>query len=386
MKINLWLQISGIIHDLRSCTFLLDSAEDEAGKVVLSLLRKDITASATANDEELESLQLAASKLNIVSPLALLIERRSIKSQLNKLNDTDTRKKKILKYLQYLLRKYNKPISQRQKDGTLTQHEGTHSRLIDPELQVDYEGVDSMAGMTEPPEGFKCPISMRLMYDPVIIASGKTFERVWIERWIDEGNDTCPVTHRKLDDQSVTPNSAMKGLISNWCLMHGITIPDPCSQPSPPAHLRPMTSCASSIFSLDSYMNDLHLQVSNVSLYSSDSNRGLDLFNDKSGGGFENSQGQMNAEFDNINFSAHGLGKKLAFLSILAELSWESQCRAVEDLKNQLEENEHAHLPMISNDHVTLLIKFIKTASESSNAKAQREGVEVLLAILRGDR
>ncbi|KAF3446327.1 hypothetical protein FNV43_RR11506 [Rhamnella rubrinervis] len=378
-------KISGIIHDLRSAQFPLDSAEYEAGKVVLSLLRQDITASATANAKELEALQLAASKLDIMSPLALLIERRSIKSQLNKINDTDVRKKKILKYLQYLLRKYKESLSQCQNEGTFAQHEGTSSEFIEPELQVEYEEFAD-TGTPEPPEGFKCPISMRLMYDPVIIASGKTFERIWIERWFDEGNNTCPITHSKLDNLYVTPNSAMKGLISKWCLKHGIIIHDPFSQPFPATHPRPIPSCSSSITSFDSSMNDLRLQVSCVSLYSSDSNRGSDFLDDKGGDGFKNRLVQMNQESHNVHYFARSHGNKLALLPILVELSWECQCRAMEDMKNHLEENDQAYLPMISNDHVALLIRFIKTASELSNAKAQREGVEVLLAILCRNR
>lgn len=384
MGIILWLQISGIIHDLRSAEFPLDSAEDEAGKVVLSLLRRDIMTSTTVNVEELEALQHAASKLSIMSPLALLIERRSIKSQLNKINDTDVRKKKILKYLQYLLRKYRESICQCQNEGTFAQHEGTFSELIEPELQVEYEEFAD-TGTPEPPEAFKCPISMRLMYDPVIVASGMTFERIWIERWFAEGNKTCPITHSKLDHLSVTPNSTMKSLISKWCLKHGITIPDPRSPLFPATLPSPITSCSSSISSFDSYVNDLRLQVSNVSLYSSDSNRGSDMRDDKGGDGCKHRVAQ-NAESHNAHYFARSHVNKLALLSTLAELSWECQCRAMEEVKNQLEENEHVYLPMISNDHITLLITFIKTASELSNAKAQREGVEVLLAILCRNR
>ena len=32
------------------------------------------------------------------------------------------------------------------------------------------------------------------MSDPVIICSGQTYERVCIEKWFSEGNDTCPKT------------------------------------------------------------------------------------------------------------------------------------------------------------------------------------------------
>jgi hypothetical protein len=34
-----------------------------------------------------------------------------------------------------------------------------------------------------PPEELRCPISLQLMSDPVIVSSGQTYERVCIEKW-----------------------------------------------------------------------------------------------------------------------------------------------------------------------------------------------------------
>lgn len=338
------------------------------------------------NNEELEMLLLAASKLNITSSLALLIEKRSIKRLLDKVNDTETRKTKILKYLLYLLRKYTGFI----KECTFYQDEGRHSEVTEPEMQFEYvrdqSQVADCSGTPQPPEEFKCPISMSLMYDPVIVASGKTFERIWIERWFNEGNETCPITHKKLDHLSVTPNSALKDLISQWCIKRGITVPEPCSQPFPAALSRPKTLCSSSISSFGSYANDLRLQVSNVSLPSSDSNSGSCFLDDKLGDESKNGLVQMDAESQDIQCSSYSRGNILAFLSRLAELSWESQCRIVETVKNQLEETDYADFSKISNDQIMLLVKFMKNASELSDAKAQSDGVEVIWAILCRNR
>lgn len=90
------MQISEIIGDLRRAKFPLDPSEEEAGKGVLSLLRQDISASGSINQLEQEALQLAALRLNITSKLAILIEKRSIKRLLDKVSDTDSRKRKIL--------------------------------------------------------------------------------------------------------------------------------------------------------------------------------------------------------------------------------------------------------------------------------------------------
>ena len=361
-----FLQISGIIQDLRNAKFHLDSADREAGKIVLLLMHQDITATGTVNGKELEALQLAASKLSITSPLAVLIEKRCVKRLLGKVDDTSPRKKKVLKYLFYLLKKYGNELWQCESNNSaLTQSEDSCCKFTND------------CGSPEPPEEFKCPISMRLMYDPSIIASGKTFERIWIERWFDEGNDTCPVTHTKLDHLSVTPNSAMKSLIAKWCLKHEITVPNPCVQSDLTLLSRSRTSCSGSIASFSSNMDRLQLQVSSVSIYSSSNSCGSDLSGDEDEE-LKNSQSSENS------VRSHSI--TLGFLSSLADLSWECQCKVVEDAKYQLEGNDQAHLSSTSYNYINALIKFLKEASKLCDLKAQRDGADVLFAILSHNR
>ncbi|GLU08012.1 hypothetical protein SLE2022_249430 [Rubroshorea leprosula] len=47
------------------------------------------------------------------------------------------------------------------------------------------------------PEEFRCPLSQELMRDPVILASGQTFDRSFIQKWLKSGNRTCPKTQQK---------------------------------------------------------------------------------------------------------------------------------------------------------------------------------------------
>ncbi|KZV18494.1 U-box domain-containing protein 10-like [Dorcoceras hygrometricum] len=75
------------------------------------------------------------------------------------------------------------------------------------------------------PEDFLCPISLELMRDPVIVATGQTYERSYIQRWIDCGNTTCPKTQQKLQHHTLTPNYVLRSLISQWCLKHNIEQP-----------------------------------------------------------------------------------------------------------------------------------------------------------------
>ncbi|KAF6137419.1 hypothetical protein GIB67_037341 [Kingdonia uniflora] len=67
------------------------------------------------------------------------------------------------------------------------------------------------------PVDFRCPISLDLMSDPVVAATGQTYDRSSISLWIESGHNTCPKTGQKLVHTNLVPNRAMKNLISLWC-------------------------------------------------------------------------------------------------------------------------------------------------------------------------
>ncbi len=76
---------------------------------------------------------------------------------------------------------------------------------------------------TSPPDEFRCPISLDLMIDPVIVASGQTYDRSSIVRWIDAGHLTCPKSGQNLPHMmTLIPNYVLRSLISRWCEEHDI--------------------------------------------------------------------------------------------------------------------------------------------------------------------
>ncbi|KQK15023.1 U-box domain-containing protein 4 isoform X2 [Brachypodium distachyon] len=77
------------------------------------------------------------------------------------------------------------------------------------------------------PGDFCCPLSLELMSDPVIVASGQTYERVYIKLWLDEGFTICPKTRQRLSHSNLIPNYTVKALIANWCELNDIKLPDP---------------------------------------------------------------------------------------------------------------------------------------------------------------
>ncbi|KAK3120985.1 hypothetical protein QOZ80_8BG0644370 [Eleusine coracana subsp. coracana] len=65
------------------------------------------------------------------------------------------------------------------------------------------------------PDDFRCPISLEVMTDPVILPSGHTFERRSTQRWLDGGHLTCPVTNLPLPPSPpLIPNHALRRLIA----------------------------------------------------------------------------------------------------------------------------------------------------------------------------
>ncbi|XP_027071073.1 U-box domain-containing protein 16-like [Coffea arabica] len=67
------------------------------------------------------------------------------------------------------------------------------------------------------PPDFRCPISLDLMRDPVVVSTGQTYDRTSIVAWIESGHNTCPKTGQSLAHADVIPNRALQNLIAAWC-------------------------------------------------------------------------------------------------------------------------------------------------------------------------
>ncbi|XP_058093486.1 U-box domain-containing protein 9 [Magnolia sinica] len=76
------------------------------------------------------------------------------------------------------------------------------------------------------PEHFRCPISTQIMKDPVILSSGLTYDRPYVQSWLSQGYRTCPLTREVLSHSLVTPNLLVQNMISEWCKNQGIELGD----------------------------------------------------------------------------------------------------------------------------------------------------------------
>lgn len=79
------------------------------------------------------------------------------------------------------------------------------------------EGINSATELIVPTH-FRCPISLDLMKDPVSLATGITYDRECIEKWLDTGHVTCPVSKQVLRNLDQIPNHALRKMIQHWCV------------------------------------------------------------------------------------------------------------------------------------------------------------------------
>ncbi|GAB2282425.1 hypothetical protein Dimus_016969 [Dionaea muscipula] len=90
------------------------------------------------------------------------------------------------------------------------------------------DGVEDSDGvaLSSCPERFRCPLSKQLMRDPVVVATGQTYDRPFIQKWLNSGERTCPQTQQVLSHALLVPNYLIRDMISEWCEKRGIKLPD----------------------------------------------------------------------------------------------------------------------------------------------------------------
>jgi len=84
---------------------------------------------------------------------------------------------------------------------------------LSKEVQNKAREMDELDGVLE--NSFRCPISMEIMSDPVFAADGHTYERVEIERWLQNKN-TSPLTNEVLPHKHLVPNYNLRSQIKEY--------------------------------------------------------------------------------------------------------------------------------------------------------------------------
>ncbi|KAG8368013.1 hypothetical protein BUALT_Bualt15G0001100 [Buddleja alternifolia] len=109
------------------------------------------------------------------------------------------------------------------------------------------------------PHEFLCPISLEIMTDPVIIATGQTYERESIQKWLNSGHNTCPKTGQKLNYLTVAPNFALRNLIQQWCEKNNYDLPKKEICDDPDIASSPLAEEISSLIH-NLYSSDVNMQ------------------------------------------------------------------------------------------------------------------------------
>ncbi|CAH1417936.1 unnamed protein product [Lactuca virosa] len=96
-----------------------------------------------------------------------------------------------------------------------------------PDEEIGFGFIDCIDRATQTLQKFNCPLSKEIMRDPVIISSGKTYDRASIQKWLKAGNRTCPKTQQVLTHTILTPNYLVRDMITQWCKNRGVRLPGP---------------------------------------------------------------------------------------------------------------------------------------------------------------
>jgi hypothetical protein len=380
-------QVQEIVNEFSSVEFALDPLEKQVGDDLIALLQQDKKFDDDSESYELESFHQAATRLGITSSRVALAERRALKKLIDRARaEEDKRKESIVAYLLHLMRKYSKLFRNEFADDNDSQGSGpcsptvqgsiedgvpvSHSQAFERQLSklssFNFKPNNTMeqGQMALPPEELRCPISLQLMYDPVIIASGQTYEKVCIEKWFSDGHSNCPKTQQNLPHLCLTPNYCVKGLVASWCEQNGIPIPE-----GPPE-------------SLDLNYWRLVLSESestnsrSVNSVSSCKLKGVKVVPLEESCISEN-YGENRAE--SVSAQEEDVEQYLSFLKVLTEGNdWKRKYEVVEQLRLLLRDDEEARILMGANGFVEALVQFLQSAVHERNLTAQESGAMAL--------
>lgn len=382
-------QISDILGELEGIEFSLDPLEKQIGDEIIGLLQQGRNFSNNSDNNELETFHQAASRLGITSSRAAVRERRALKKLVEKARiEEDKRKESIVAYLLHLMRKYSKLFRNDFSDdndsqgstpcsptihGSFEGYSGSGTHAFERQLSklnsFNFKPNFRRSGQVPmPPEELRCPISLQLMYDPVIIASGQTYERICIEKWFSDGHNTCPKTQQQLAHLGLTPNYCVKGLVASWCEQNGVMVPEGPPESLDLNYWRLSLSESESVNSkpaenIGSFKYK-GMKVAPLPLEESDIIEEIE--GDEAEVASEHDGGDVFERYD-------------GFLTVLhTEENFRKKCRVVEQIRRLLKDDEEARIYMGANGFIEALLRFLELALHEQNEFAQESAAMAL--------
>ncbi|XP_010415327.1 PREDICTED: U-box domain-containing protein 7-like isoform X2 [Camelina sativa] len=379
-------QILEIVGELENTRFMLDPSEKEVGDQIIALLQQGKKFDNCNDNTELETFHRAATRLSITSSRVALAERRALKKLVDRARaEEDKRKESIVAYLLHLMRKCSKLFRSEISDENDSQSSNPCSPTEDHGSVHGFgrqlsrfgsmndnpmNGVKS-GQMPVPPEELRCPISLQLMCDPVIIASGQTYERVCIEKWFSDGHNTCPKTQQQLPHLSLTPNNCVKGLIASWCEQNGTQIPSgpPESQELDYWRLALSDSESTKSKSVNSIGS---CKLTGIKVVPLEEN-GTTVVER------QNTEESFVSDDDDEDSDVNVLERYQDLLAVLnEEKDLDKKGKVVEKIRLLLKDDEEARIFMGANGFVEALLRFLESAVDEKNVAAQDKGAMAL--------
>ena len=71
------------------------------------------------------------------------------------------------------------------------------------------------------PLDFICPISKKIMNEPVMAADGRVYDKSSMEQWL-KSNDTSPIFGQPLRHKFLMPYNELAGRINHWKMRNSI--------------------------------------------------------------------------------------------------------------------------------------------------------------------
>ncbi|XP_031122134.1 U-box domain-containing protein 45 isoform X1 [Ipomoea triloba] len=385
-------QISSILSELQGIEFSIDPIEKQVGDDIIALLQQGRKFNRNESDNsELETFHQAASRLGITSSRAALRERRALRKLIERAQaEEEKRKESIVAYLMHLLRKYSKLFRSELSDDNDSQGStpcsptvqgsledgigpGGHVHAFDRQLsKLSSFNFKPNFGRSDhmpiPPEELRCPISLQIMFDPVIIASGQTYERVCIEKWFSDGHNTCPKTQQELPHLGLTSNYCVKGLVASWCEHNGVPIPD-----GPPESLD--LNYWRLAFSQSESANSQSIEsIGSCKL------KGIKVVPLEDSGIIEEAEGnEVDSSALDDEFQSNAIERYDDLLAILdQEVDLRKKCKVVEQIRHLVKDDEEVRMYMGANGFIEALMLFLESAVQARNEMAQEIGAMAL--------
>ncbi|KAH9610656.1 hypothetical protein KSS87_003679 [Heliosperma pusillum] len=81
--------------------------------------------------------------------------------------------------------------------------------------------LSSLYDHLDVPVEYRCPISKKLMRDPVVLSTRQTYDRPFIYKWLKDVHQMCPLAREVISHALLTPNHLVQKLIQQWCKANG---------------------------------------------------------------------------------------------------------------------------------------------------------------------